>query len=67
MKPKDTSSRMSDVGRLAWRINEWVALTGMSRPTVWRQARRGDLKLIRVGGIPMVPRTEAIRLGFISG
>ena len=51
---------------LGWRIDEWVALTGTSRPTVWRQHRDRKLKIIYVDKIPFVPRTEAIRLGFIN-
>jgi hypothetical protein len=51
---------------LGWRIDEWVALTGVSRPTVWRQNRDGKLKIIYVDKIPFVPRIEAIRLGFIA-
>jgi hypothetical protein len=52
--------------RLCWRINEWVALTGTSRPTVWRHARSGKLRLVYMGAIPIVPRSEAIRLGLIE-
>jgi hypothetical protein len=51
---------------LGWRINEWCSLVGCSRPTVWRQSRDGKLKLIYVNKMPYVPRTEAIRLGFIN-
>ena len=51
---------------LGWRIDEWVALTGTSRPTVWRQNRDRKLKIIYVDNIPFVPRTEAIRLGFVD-
>jgi len=51
---------------LGWRIDEWVALTGTSRPTVWRHHRDNKLKIIYVDKIPFVPRTEAIRLGFID-
>ena len=52
--------------RLGWRLPEWMKLTGTSRPTLWRQVKRGDLKLVYVGPTPMVPRSEAIRLGFIN-
>jgi predicted DNA-binding transcriptional regulator AlpA len=52
--------------RLAWRLPEWMKLTGTSRPTLWRQVKRGDLKLVYVGPTPMVPRSEAIRLGLIN-
>jgi hypothetical protein len=52
--------------RLGWRINEWIELTGTSRPTVWRHAKTGKLRLVYIGDIPIVPRTEAIRLGLIE-
>jgi hypothetical protein len=52
--------------RLGWRIPEWISITGTSRPTLWRQVKRGDLKLIYVGPMPIVPRSEAIRLGLIN-
>ena len=51
--------------RLGWRIDEWVALTGTSRPTVWRQAKAGQLKLAYIGTVPINPRTEAVRLGLL--
>ncbi|SFJ01468.1 hypothetical protein SAMN05216525_11752 [Bradyrhizobium sp. Gha] len=54
-----------DHRRLGWRIDEWVAQTGTSRPTVWRQVKRGDLRIVYVGPMPMVPYSEAVRLGFI--
>jgi transcriptional regulator of acetoin/glycerol metabolism len=53
-------------GRLGWRVNEWVKLTGISRPTVWRQIRDGRLNVVDVGGITIVPRAEAVRLGLIA-
>jgi hypothetical protein len=51
---------------LGWRVDEWCALTGVSRPTVWRHSRDGKLKIVYLDKIPFVPRTEAIRLGFIE-
>ena len=54
------------IDRLAWRIDEWVERTGTSRPTVWRHARNGTLKVVYQGQIPFVPRSEAVRLGFIE-
>ncbi|MEH2480646.1 putative DNA-binding transcriptional regulator AlpA [Nitrobacteraceae bacterium AZCC 2146] len=52
--------------RLAWRLPEWMKLTGTSRPTLWRQIKRGDLKIVSIGSTRMVPRCEAIRLGLIK-
>lgn len=51
---------------LGWRINEWVLLTGTSRPTVWRQIKSGQLKVVNVNGIWLIPRTEAVRLGLLA-
>ncbi|MET3842070.1 hypothetical protein [Bradyrhizobium sp. OAE829] len=61
----DQRSRIAP-DRLCWRLPEWIQLTGTSRPTLWRQIKRGDLKIVRVGTMPMVPRSEAVRLGFIN-
>ena len=45
---------------------EWMKLTGTSRPTLWRQVKRGDVQLVYVGPTPMVTRAEAVRLGLIN-
>ncbi len=64
---KSTSNKIISLDhRLGWRLPEWMALTGISRPTLWRQIKRGDLKIVYVGPTPMVPRSEAIRLGLIT-
>ena len=52
--------------RLGWRIAEWTALTGTSRPTLWRQIKAGHIKAVHIGGITIIPRTEAVRLGLLS-
>ena len=52
--------------RLGWRLPEWMRLTGISRPTLWRQIKRGDLKIVYIGPMPIVPRSEAIRLGLLD-
>jgi predicted DNA-binding transcriptional regulator AlpA len=57
---------LSSPDRLGWRLPEWMRLTGTSRPTLWRQVKRGDLKVIYIGPTPIVPRSEAIRLGLVD-
>jgi predicted DNA-binding transcriptional regulator AlpA len=52
--------------RLCWRISEWCRLTGTSRPTVWRQIKSGVLKVVYLGKIPTIPRSEGVRLGLIQ-
>lgn len=53
-------------GRIGWRISEWNRLTGTSRATTWRQVKAGQLKVIHIGQIPLIPRSEAVRLGLIA-
>jgi hypothetical protein len=43
------NNRPNEPDRLGWRISEWMRLTGTSRPTLWRQVKRGDLKLCQCG------------------
>lgn len=66
MPPNSKAHAVPIVGRLAWRLAEWMELTGTSRQTVWRQIKRGDLRVVYIGAMPMVPRAEAVRLGFIK-
>jgi predicted DNA-binding transcriptional regulator AlpA len=62
----NNDQRLLTADRLGWRLPEWMKLTGTSRPTLWRQVKRGDLRIVYIGPTPMVPRAEAIRLGLIN-
>lgn len=44
-----------DLAEVALRLN-------ISRTTLWRLARRGDIRTVRIGGRTLVPRTELTRL-----
>ena len=59
-----SSGELND--RLCWRISEWCRMTGTSRPTVWRQVKAGVLKVVYLGKIPTIPRSEGVRLGLIQ-
>ncbi|MCK1708586.1 MULTISPECIES: hypothetical protein [unclassified Bradyrhizobium] len=60
------SKQSDEPAWFGYRISEWSEMTGTSRVTTWRNVKRGDLKLVYVGPTPIVPRSEAIRLGFIT-
>jgi hypothetical protein len=62
----NTPTPAAPLDRLAWRITEWAKLTNVSPRTLWRMAKRGDLKLTYVGHTALVSRAEAIRLGFLE-
>jgi hypothetical protein len=58
------SNRKSKGRRLGYKISEWSEMTGTSRQTTWRAIRRGSLRVVDYNGIPLIPDTERVRLGF---
>jgi excisionase family DNA binding protein len=44
-----------DLAEVAQRLN-------VSRTTIWRLAKRGDIRTVHIGGRTLVPRTELQRL-----
>jgi excisionase family DNA binding protein len=53
-------------GRVGFRLNEFIEMTGCSRPTLQRMLRRGDVKTVTVGSLKLIPRSEMIRLGLLE-
>jgi hypothetical protein len=45
--------------RLGVRIDEFAALVGVSHMTIRRQIARGEIKIIRQAGVPIIPRRYA--------
>lgn len=52
--------------RLGWRIAEFCKLVPVNRATISKMAKAGQITLVYFGDVPIVPRTEAVRLGLIS-
>ena len=52
--------------QLSWRLTEFAAVVRISLPTLWRRIRAGDIRVVRLGGVVLVPRSEAIRLGLMD-
>mgnify|MGYP003113030949 CR=1 FL=1 len=48
--------------RLAYSINEFANAARLSRPTVYRMIRDGELKTAKVRGRQLVPVAEARRI-----
>jgi hypothetical protein len=57
---------VENADRLGWRVSEFCKLVRVDRSTISKMAKQGKLTLIYFGDVPIVPRTEAIRLGLIS-
>jgi excisionase family DNA binding protein len=45
-------------GRLTYRVNEVIAITGLSRSTLYRLAARDELPLIKVCGRTLIARVD---------
>lgn len=58
------SNRKSKGPRLGYKISTWSEMTDTSRVTTWRAIRSGALKVIYYNGIPLIPDSERVRLGF---
>jgi hypothetical protein len=52
--------------RLGFRVNEWAELTGSSRVTVWRLIKAGKIPLVGHGATKVIPRSYAIKAGYIT-
>ncbi|MBX9740693.1 MAG: helix-turn-helix domain-containing protein [Beijerinckiaceae bacterium] len=51
-----------DNGKMAFSITDACSRLGLSRSTIWKLAKEGKLRLIRIGGRTLVPTTELLRL-----
>lgn len=52
--------------RLGYRVDEFAALTGVSRPTVYRGIRNGTIDVVEVNGIRVIPHTFVVRCGLVK-
>jgi hypothetical protein len=57
---------VENADRLGWRVSEFCKLVHIDRSTVSKMAKQGKLTLVYFGDVPVVPRSEAIRLGLIN-
>jgi excisionase family DNA binding protein len=46
----------------AWRVNDALRQLSISRATLYKMVKNGDLRLAKVGGRTVVPDSEIIRL-----
>ncbi|MEM9966209.1 MAG: helix-turn-helix domain-containing protein [Asticcacaulis sp.] len=44
--------------RLTYRVNEVIALTGLSRSTLYRLVAKGELPLVKVCGRTLIARSD---------
>lgn len=52
--------------RLGFRVVELGKSIGLSRTSIWRMIKRGDIKTARFGPTTIIPITELVRLGLLE-
>ena len=60
--PRLPIEQVSAFEPLAYRMDDAVRVSGVSKSTLYELAADGKLKLTRVGGRTLVPRDEILRL-----
>ena len=62
--PKRTRVRAPSPWRRpdAWRVNDALRQLSISRATLYKMVKNGDLRLAKVGGRTVVPDSEIMRL-----
>ena len=53
---------LAATGKLAYRVDEACHALGIGRTSFYELVKAGDLKLIKIAGRTLVPRTELERL-----
>lgn len=57
-----TTATVETPERLAYTINEFASASALSRPTIYRMIRDGELRTARVRGRQLIPAAEARRI-----
>jgi hypothetical protein len=52
--------------RLAFRIDEFAALLGISKVTVYRGIKLGDIETVMQNGVRLIPRRYLVKAGYID-
>jgi hypothetical protein len=63
---RQRQARITHDERLGYRLDEFAVLVGISIPTLWRRIRDRQIRVVDLGGLKLIPRSEAVRLGLIQ-
>lgn len=61
-----TADQKTEVPKLSYRPAEFARLTGMSKPAVYRAIRQGDIPVVRIGRVILIP-AEKVRVMLEGG
>ena len=62
MNPTIIEQNLAASGKLAYRVDEACHALGIGRTSLYELVKSGELKLIKVAGRTLVPRSELERL-----
>ena len=62
MKSDILHQELATTGKLAYRVDEACHALGIGRTSLYKLVKSGELKLIRLAGRVLVPRSEIERL-----
>ncbi len=65
-RQRDAAVPLTAHQRLGFRIPEFCALFGISRPTVWRGMKSGEIEYVEVNGVKIITREFAVRKRLIA-
>lgn len=60
--PTIPDQKLATVGKLAFRVDEACHALGIGRTSLYELVKTGELKLIKIAGRTLVPRSEIERL-----
>ena len=52
--------------RLAFRFGEFMEVTGVSRATLFKLIKNGEIRIAKLGTLKLIPRDELVRLGLLA-
>ena len=52
--------------RLGYRLSEFMALAGISWPSLFRLIQNGDVKVTKLGKIKLISHAKVVRLGLVA-
>jgi excisionase family DNA binding protein len=55
------------IERVCLTVSEWSESTGLSRPTIYRMMKNGELRYVQFGRTRRIPIEEQSRLGLVTG
>lgn len=64
---KNRPEKWHDVARLTWSVAEAARRIGIGKTSIYKLAKQGELRLVKIAGRTLVPDSEIARLLGVGG